>query len=154
MTALIRQAADNHGRPRFIVTDHGTQFRKRFDAAMKAAGITHVRGRVHHPFLNGKIERFFRTLRSWWRFVLPRLTVCGLQAKLDIFREWYNEHRVHGALGPMTPIEFIERSEAPTPVAIRQRDHSDVSIEITRRPCRGDPRLPIIDITLRLRRAA
>jgi hypothetical protein len=86
--------------------------------------------------------------------VLPRLTVSGLQAKLDKFREWYNEHRVHGALGPMTPVEFIERIQSLPPVAIRQRDHSNVSIEIARRPCRGDPRLPIIDITLRLRRAA
>lgn len=116
---------------------------------MKKAGIHHVRGQVRKPFLNGKIERLFRSFRGWWRFTLPVLTTSGLQAKLGRFQEWYNEHRVHAALGARTPNEVAQQREALAPIPIRQRDRCNASIQITRRPCRGDPRLPIIDITLR-----
>jgi hypothetical protein len=37
---------------------------------------------------------------------------------------------------------------------LRQRDRRVANIEITRRSCRGDLRLPIIDITMQLRRPA
>ncbi len=135
-------------------TDHGAQFRKRFGAAMTKAGIHHVQGKVRQPFLNGKIERLFKSFRGWWRFVLPTLTASGLQRKLDSFKEWYNTHRVHAALGGRTSNEAAGQTEAPTPIPIHQRDHRIADIQITRRPCRGDPRLPIIDIALLLRRAA
>ncbi len=109
---------------------------------------------MRKPFMNGKVERFFRSFRGWWRFVLLTLTVSGLQTKLDRFREWHNEHRVHAALGARTPNEVAEQIEAPSPIPFRQRDRRITNIQITRRPCRGDPRLPIIDIALQLRRAA
>src|SRR5690606_18751344 len=54
MLALVRGAADEFGTPRFLITDHGPQFRRRFKAGLKAAGVRHVRGRVRAPFLNGK----------------------------------------------------------------------------------------------------
>ena len=121
---------------------------------MKNLGVHHVRGKVRQPFLNGKVERLFRSLRVWWRFVLPTLTVSGLQSKLDNFRGWYNEHRVHAALGAMTPNEVAGRTEPLAVIPIRQRDHGDVTIKVVRRACRGDPRLPIIDIAVLMRRAA
>lgn len=152
--ALIHGAADEYGIPRFVITDHGSHFRKRFGAAMKKAGIHHVQGQVRKPFLNGKIERLFRSFQGWWRLVLPLLTVSGLQRKLDNFRGWYNELRVHAALGARTPNEVAQQTEVPTPIPIRQRDHCITDIQIKLRPCRGDPRLPIIDIAVQLRRAA
>ncbi len=85
--ALVRGAAREYGTPRFVITDHGSQFGMRFIAAMKKAGIHHVQGQVRNLFLNGKIERYFRPLRNWWRCTLPTLTVSGLQTKLDWFRE-------------------------------------------------------------------
>src|SRR5690606_9251266 len=77
LAALRRRTAEVHGPnfrgPRFMITDHGSQFRKRFIAVMKELGVHHVRGRVHQPFLNGKIERFFRSFQIWWRVTLPAL---------------------------------------------------------------------------------
>lgn len=135
-----------HGMPRFIITDHGPQFRKRFGAALERMGIHHVRSQVGQPFLNGKVERLFRSLRIWWHFKLPCLTVRGMQRKLDAFAAWYNEHRVHAALGPMTPSEADNHSHAIEPIPIRCRDTTPVDIRVARHACRGDPRLPIIDI--------
>ena len=121
---------------------------------MKDLGVHHVRARVGQPFLNGKVERLFRSLRAWWRLVLPTLTVGGLRSKLNNFQRWYNEHRVHAALGARTPSEMADRTRPLAAIAIRQRDSRCPAVEIKRRPCRGDPRLPIIDIAVKMRRAA
>ena len=70
MAALVRRAAKQFGKPRFVITDHGTQFRQQFGSAMKKTGIIPVQARVRAPYLNGKLERAFRTFRIWWRLVL------------------------------------------------------------------------------------
>ncbi len=62
MTKLVRRAAITHGLPRFIITDHGCQFRAQFRKAMKTLGVIPVRGRVRSLLFNGKVGRFFRTL--------------------------------------------------------------------------------------------
>ncbi|MHB1158507.1 MAG: transposase [Phycisphaerales bacterium] len=154
MAALVRRATADHGKAHFIITDHGCQFRKRFGAAMKKMGIHHVRSRVRQPFLNGKIERFFRSFKMWWRFTLPAITVRGLQKKLDNFRGWYNEHRVHAALGGCTPNEVSDGAPLKMAVPIRQGDQLTPQIDVQRLHCRGDPKLPIVSVTLQLSRAA
>ncbi|MCC6679477.1 MAG: DDE-type integrase/transposase/recombinase [Phycisphaeraceae bacterium] len=154
MIELVKRTMQSDGKPRFLITDHGQQFRKRFGTAMKDLDIHHVRGRVGQPFLNGKIERLFRSLRLWWRFILPRLTADGIQRKLDNFRGWYNAHRVHAALSAMTPNEAAHHGPVETPIPIRQRDRHHADFDIARYACRGDPCLPIIDIHVQLRQAA
>jgi transposase len=49
MAALVRRVAKQFGRPRFVITDHGTQFRRSFRTAMKKMGVTCVQGRVRAP---------------------------------------------------------------------------------------------------------
>ena len=80
--------------------------------------------------------------------------ISRLQSKLDNFRGWYNEHRVYAALGARTNNEVAGRTKPLALISIRQRDHGVTSIQVVNRACRGDPRLPIIDIQVRLRRAA
>jgi putative transposase len=145
MAALVRRLARQGSAPDFIITDHGSQFRPAFGRAVKRMGTHHIQSQVGQPFLNGKIERLFRSLRAWWRFVLPCLTVRGLQKRLDTFAAWYNDHRVHAAHGSRTPSEVDRGIESLDAVPIRQRDDRLVSIPIKRHACCGDPRLPIID---------
>ena len=54
---LLVQRDQAFGTPRFVITDHGTQFRRQFRSAMKKMGIIPVQARVRAPYLNGKIER-------------------------------------------------------------------------------------------------
>ena len=150
MAALVRRAAKHFGKPRFVITDHGTQFRRQFRTAMKKLGIIAVQARVRAPYLNGKIERAFRTLRIWWRLVLTGLTQRGIQRRLDDFGAWFNEHRPHSALHGRTPQEAWEGRVLPEPVPIRARDQLQPQIEIRRRHYRGDPRSPIIEISVKL----
>ena len=150
MAALVRRVARQFGKPRFVITDHGTQFRRQFRTAMQKTGIIAVQARVRAPFLNGKIERAFRTFRIWWRLVLAGLTQRGIQHRLDHFGAWFNESRPHSALQGRTPQEAWEGHVLPKPVPVRQRDRLQPQIEIRRRHYHGDPRLPVVEISLRL----
>lgn len=149
MIRLIRAAIAEYGNPRFIITDHGTQFRHRFHQAIIHWGIHHVRGRVRAPYPNGKIERLFRTFRIWWRFVLTGLSVSGMQRKLDDYRHWYNHHRPHSALDGLTPDEAWRDESLPQAFSFRDCDTAKARITVRRLPCRGDPRLPIMQIQVR-----
>ena len=64
--ALVRRAIGEFGRPRFLVCDHGCQFRTWFRERLETKlGVTPVSGKVRSPTFNGKAERFFRTFRDW-----------------------------------------------------------------------------------------
>jgi putative transposase len=150
MAALVRRVAKQFGKPRFVITDHGTQFRQQFRSAMKRTGIIPAQARVWAPYLNGKVEREFRTSRIWWRLVLTGLTHRGIQRRLDAFGAWFNERRPHSALHGRTSQEAWEGRILPEPAPIRARDQLQPQIEIRRRHYRGDPRLPVIEISVKL----
>jgi transposase InsO family protein len=149
MAGLVRRAAKEFGKPRFIITDHGAQFREQFHAALDRKGIRHVRGRVRAPYLNGKMERAFRTFKLWWRLVLTGLARSSIQRRLDHYHHWYNQHRPHSALRGLTPEEAWAGVALSEPIPFRQRDAVKPHIRIRRINCRGDSLLPIIEIEIR-----
>src|SRR3954462_13417717 len=65
MIALVKSCAKTFGKPRFIVTDHGPQFRGKFKRTLnKPLGIQVVKGnKDRSKQFNGKVERFFKTFR-------------------------------------------------------------------------------------------
>ncbi len=149
MAALVRSAAAKHGSPKFLITDNGSQFRKQFGKALRRQRIRQVRTRVRAPFLNGKIERFFRTFKLWQRLTLMAAGASGIQRRLDVFASWYNTCRTHSALDSRTPEEAHCGKALPNPIAYRTRDGPKIYIGIRRRHFRGDPRLPVVEITVR-----
>jgi len=82
--------------------------------------------------------------------VLTGLTQRGIQRRLDDFGTWVNEHRPHSALHGLTPQEAWEGRVLPVPVPIRVRDQLQPQVEVHRRHYHGDPRLPVIEISVRL----
>jgi len=151
MLRLVRHAVGENGRPRFLITDHGCQFRKAFRNRIESLGVRHVQGRVRCPAVNAKVERFFRTFRLWLRVVLLPWSARRVQKRLERFQHWYNHHRPHSALGCRTPDEAVRRRRLAAPRAIRAADLVDPLIALRRRCCRGDPSLPILDIEVTLR---
>ncbi len=150
ITSLVRHKIKAYGKPRFIITDHGTQFRRTFHQSLMRLKIKHVRGRVRAPYLNGKMERAFKTFRIYWRLVLAGLTRQNIQRRLDDYQQWYNHFRPHSSLQGITPDQAWQGDESlPVPIPIRARDHLPLQVDVIRRKCRGDPRLPVIEITLR-----
>jgi transposase InsO family protein len=94
-----------HGAPRILRTDNEPVFASRaFRLALLLLGIRHQRIDPHCPWQNGRVERFFGTLKR----KLDRLAVDSIGA-LDLalaeFRFFYNHVRSHQNLGGATPAE-------------------------------------------------
>jgi len=106
IVVLLDHAAEPAGcMPRFMITDHGCQFRCRFRHALRARRVIHARSPVGTWQFNAKIERFFRSLKFWQRGTLLVPSVRLIQKRLDAYRVWHNAHRPHAALGLLTPNE-------------------------------------------------
>ena len=91
--------------PRSVRTDNDGMFASRlFAFALAVLGICHQRTEPHCPWMNGRVERFFGTLKE----KLNSWAVDGgeqLNLALGDFRAWYNHVRPHQHLGGRTPAE-------------------------------------------------
>ena len=98
-------AIRRYGKPRAVRTDNETVFTSTaFRFALLLLGIGHQRTDPGCPWQNGRIERFFGTLKS----KLDRLAVASFQAlngALAEFRFFYNHVRTHQNLAGRTPAE-------------------------------------------------
>ncbi len=104
LRALL-DAMERHGVPRAIRTDNDGAFTTRlFAFALALLGIQHQRTEPHCPWMNGRVERFFGTLKE----KLNGWAVDGheqLNLALGDFRTWYNHVRPHQHLSGRTPVE-------------------------------------------------
>jgi transposase InsO family protein len=121
--------ATEHGYPTATLTDNGMVYTTRyardargiapgngFETLLALQGITEKHGRPYKPTTQGKIERFWQTLKRHLA-AHPAATIDDLQNTLDAFREHYNTVRPHRALARHTP-EFAYQlipKAAPTP---------------------------------------
>lgn len=100
-------------RPR-IISDNGPQYLAReFKEFIRQHGMTHVRTSPYYPQSNGKIERFHGSLKR--ECIRPKTPVSLEDARAVVghYVENYNGHRLHGAIGYVTPCDRLEgRSEA------------------------------------------
>ena len=154
MNLLIKDAVRrSDATPKFLISDHGSQFRRRFKEACEREGIIHVKGKVRVWQLNAKIERFFRTLKSWLRTTWMIPTTGGMQRRLDEYQMWYNVHRVHGAHHAHTPEDMIKGVD-PNPILYTLKGGAEPEIAVTRHSARGDPKLFRLEIRVKERKRA
>lgn len=146
MIGLLRQTVRHIGAPRFLVTDHGPIFRKRFRRAVERHHTTLVKGRVYSPEFNGKAERWFRALKLWQRIGILFCSAGRVQQRLDAHRDWYNSVRCHQGLEGRTPDEVWDGSTRPPPQPILDRDPLKPAIELRIEGFRGDANLPVVRI--------
>ena len=145
---LATEPGAREARPRFLITDHGCQFRNSFQTAIEAGGITLVRGRVGSWRINANVERLFRTLKLWQRLSLWMLNSRGVQRKLHAYRTWYNHHRPPGALGVRTPEEAGSGRDTPTPIVFRKDGEIEPVVAVSREHFSGDPHMPLLHLRL------
>src|SRR3989338_10717107 len=72
--AVLYSAVAEYGKPKSIMTDHGSQYyanhpnaeqeKTLFRSTLDVLGIRHCLARVNRPQTNGKVERFFRTYKE------------------------------------------------------------------------------------------
>jgi transposase InsO family protein len=110
VVAVFLGVVERYGAPASTLTDNGSVYTSRFTGGRNAfeyllpiLGIRQKNGSPGHPQTQGKTERFHQTLQRWLRARPAARTLAELQRQLDEFREHYNEHRPHRALGRDTP---------------------------------------------------
>jgi putative transposase len=105
--SLLKAAIAEYGKPKSVMTDHGSQFYAnkadsqhqytQFHIALDVLGIKHYVARVNRPQTNGKVERFFLTYKTEY--------TTGSFSCLKDFVRHYNENRPHMSLNYKTPKE-------------------------------------------------
>jgi transposase InsO family protein len=116
----LLDAIERFGKPWAVRTDNEAMFVSwLFRLVLWALGIRQQRTAPHCPWQNGRIERFFGTLKERLdRWAVESGDQLGLA--LGDFRLWYNHVRPHQHLGGRTPAEAWLRIDpyatAPTGV--------------------------------------
>lgn len=108
---VANQAIEKAGIPKQIVTDNGREFTSvwegcltKFGELLKEWGIEHLTTTPYYPQGNGKAEAFIRTLVRELLNKRTFETVEELQAALNEYLTYYNNYRLHSALGWKPPV--------------------------------------------------
>jgi len=113
-TILQRAREQSPGeRPR-IISDNGPQFIARdFKELIRICGMTHVRTSPFYPQSNGKMERWFKTLKGECIRIKTPLSLEDARRLVAEFVNHYNTVRLHSAIAYITPADKLAgRAEA------------------------------------------
>ena len=95
-----------------IISDNGPQFVARdFKEFVRLSGMTHVRTRPFYPQSNGKIERWHQSLKN--ECIRPKTPISLEDARRIVgeFVDYYNQVRLHSAIGYVAPKDKLEGRE-------------------------------------------
>jgi transposase InsO family protein len=115
VTTVVQRAREQYPdvTPR-IISDNGPQFVARdFKEFIRLAGMTHVRTSPYYPQSNGKLERWYHTLKV--TTIRPQTPDSPEEARqlVGTFVDYYNHQRLHSAIGFITPADMLAgRAEA------------------------------------------
>lgn len=84
-------------------------------------------------------------MKLWARTTCMVPTQPRMQKRLEQYRAWYNQHRVHGAHHAHAPQEKMQGHE-PVPILYTAKGETEPLILMTRQSARGDPKLFLLDI--------
>jgi len=112
-----------------IISDNGPQFIARdFKEFIRIAGMTHVRTSPYYPQSNGKIERWYQSLKK--ECIRPGIPLSLDDARriVGAYVEHYNTARLHSAIAYVAPQDKLQGREVQIlagrhskPEAARQR---------------------------------
>lgn len=129
VTDTFTETADQNGYPAATLTDNGMVYTTRlarggrgrgdgagngFETLLANLGITQKNGKPFKPTTQGKIERFWQTLKKYLD-AHPAATLPELQHTLDTFRDYYNHVRPHRGIGRKTPAFAYQLIPKATP---------------------------------------
>ena len=103
---ILQRAREKYPR---IITDNGPQFiAKDFKEFIRIAGMTHVKTSPYYPQANGKIERWYKTVKGDCIRVHVPLSLDDARRIVTDFVAYYNNVRLHSAIGYVTPKDRLE----------------------------------------------
>ena len=107
ITRAITWYAEHGIAIRQVMTDNALEYTlsKTFKAAL---GTTeHITTARYRPQTNGKVERFFRTLKDEWLYSQPYRNEQQRQDALTSYLHYYNWHRPHTSIANQPPITRV-----------------------------------------------
>jgi len=92
-----------------VMTDNAKSYRTSavFQKTLDELGCRQLLTPYYHPQVNGKVERFNRTLLEEWAYVRPYTSNAQRMRLLSTWLHRYNFHRNHTALGGLPPIARV-----------------------------------------------
>jgi transposase InsO family protein len=107
ITRATQWFAEHHINIRQVMTDNALEYAtsKRFAAAL--GDIEHIKTRKYRPQTNGKVERFFRTLKDEWLYAAAYRSETQRRQALTNYLHYYNHHRPHTATNNQPPINRV-----------------------------------------------
>ncbi|GAC1659918.1 MAG: hypothetical protein NVS9B15_23550 [Acidobacteriaceae bacterium] len=111
---ILQRAMDRYpGRTPRVISDNGPQFIARdFKEYIRVSGMTHVRTSPYYPQSNGKLERWHGTLKQDCIRPKTPLTLEDGRRVINEFIVYYNDVRLHSAIGYVTPTAMLEGRSA------------------------------------------
>jgi len=94
--------------PEAVMSDNGNPYRSHaFRAELERAGARQIFTPVYTPRWNGKVERFFQTLKREWAYAHTWPSSAHRSRALPSFLRYYNRQRPHSSLGDRPPISRV-----------------------------------------------
>lgn len=91
-----------------LISDNGPQFIARdFKLFIRLAGMQHVRTSPYYPQSNGKLERWHQTLKQLAIRPKTPLSLGDARTVVTDFVSYYNNLRLHSAIGYITPTDKL-----------------------------------------------
>lgn len=120
----LEQAVLTRGLPRKLYVDNGSAFRSHhLESVAASLGIALIHATPYSPQGKGKIERFFRTVRSAFLSTAPTDSLENLNGD---FKSWLYDHyhqKKHSATGQNPFARFTARIECLRKAPDNLRDH-------------------------------
>jgi len=156
---LARAIRNAGARPRYIITDHGVEFRRRFRGWCSKRQIRHRVGAVGQHGSIAVVERFIRSMKTeCTRRILLPLRLNRVRRELAFYATWYNEHRPHAWLRGRTPADVYHgvppANEAPRfeprarwpRLAPKRKGKPGARLELVLRHVEGRRHLPVVEV--------
>ena len=108
----VEKALIKHPRPIGVRlrSDHGSQYGSRaFKQSMRVLGVQQEFIAVNTPEQNGHMESFHKTLKREYVWTKDFQTFQEAAEAIQEAYLDYNQHRIHSALGYLTPYEYLAK---------------------------------------------
>lgn len=117
-TAFLQRAAQWFARRNIaferVMTDNGKVFLSAlFKAELQALGAKHIRTPFYTPRVNGKAERFIRTMLGECAYGISFENSEQRRVGLEAWNRFYNEERPHSALKYQPPASRLDPCQQP-----------------------------------------
>lgn len=101
---------NRHGiRVRRVLTDNGTGYRGPWFAwRCRLLGLAHTRTKPHHPWTNGRAERFIGSIQQECLYARHLTSEPEREAAIRDWLAFYNSRRPHTALGGLSPLAWLQ----------------------------------------------